>query len=140
MLGQFLSGMAPLKRRLHYVQVGILSLLIWATYAFTFQLLFQAFGFVDRYRLPGSAALVAMVITTISVVVPSSPGYVGSFHFLCQLALGLFSVPKGPALSYALILHAVSVFPVFFLGLYFLARDKLSLRSLRGEGIHAAGD
>ena len=78
-----------------------------------------------------------MVVTTISVVVPSSPGYVGSFHLLCQLALGLFAVPKGPALSYAFVLHAVSVFPVFFLGLFFLAREKLSLQSLQEENLHA---
>ncbi|MCU0275831.1 MAG: flippase-like domain-containing protein [Acidobacteria bacterium] len=136
-LEHFLCGVVPLKRRGHYFAVAALSLLIWATYALTFQLLFQAFGFVARYRLPWTAALVAMVITTISVVVPSSPGYVGTFHFLCQLSLGLFGVAKGPALSYAFVLHAVSVYPLFFLGLFFLAREKLSLRSLRAEDIHA---
>jgi glycosyltransferase 2 family protein len=139
MLGQFLCGVSPLRRRSHYAMVAALSLLIWLSYALTYQLLFLAFGFVARYRLPWSAALVAMVITTISVVVPSSPGYIGTFHFLCQLALGLFLIPKGPALSYAFVLHALSVFPVFFLGLYFLAREKLSLRSLRQEEIHAPG-
>jgi uncharacterized protein (TIRG00374 family) len=140
LLGHFLCGVLPLKRRGHYAGVALLSLLIWGTYALTFQLLFQAFGFIARYRLPWTAALVAMVITTISVVVPSSPGYVGSFHFLCQLSLGLFRVPKGPALSYAFVLHAVSVYPVFFLGLAILAREKLSLRSLPKEEIDAAGD
>jgi uncharacterized protein (TIRG00374 family) len=138
MLDQFLWGVSPLKRRGHYVIVAALSLLIWASYALSYQLLFHAFGFVARYRLPWSAALVAMVITTISVVVPSSPGYIGTFHYLCQLALGLFLIPKAAALSYALVLHAVSVFPVFFLGLFFLAREKMSLRSLRAEEIHAA--
>ena len=136
-LDRFLCGVSPLQRRGHYVIVAVLSLLIWASYALTYQLLFLAFGFVARYRLPWSAALVAMVITTISVVVPSSPGYIGTFHYLCQLALGLFLIPKGPALSYAFVLHAVSVFPVFFLGLFFLAREKMSLRSLRHEEIHA---
>jgi uncharacterized protein (TIRG00374 family) len=137
MLEQFLCGVSPLRRRRHYAAVAALSLLIWVSYALTYQLLFHAFGFVARFRLPWSAALVAMVITTISVVVPSSPGYIGTFHYLCQLALGLFLVPKGPALSYAFVLHALSVFPVFFLGLYFLAREKMSLRSLRAEEIHA---
>jgi len=139
LLEGFICGVSPLQRRGHYPVVAALSLLIWASYALTYQLLFHAFGFVSRYRLPWSAALVAMVITTISVVVPSSPGYVGSFHFLCQLSLGLFRVPKGPALSYAFILHAVSVYPLFFLGLVFLAREKLSLAALRKEEIHAAG-
>jgi uncharacterized protein (TIRG00374 family) len=137
LLDQFLNGVVPLQSRAHYLVVGILSLLIWVCYALTFQLLFYAFAFVGRYQLPWTAALVAMVVTTISVVVPSSPGYVGTFHFLCQLSLGLFNVPRGPALSYAFVLHAVSVFPVFFLGLFFLAREKLSLSSLRKEDIHA---
>jgi uncharacterized protein (TIRG00374 family) len=137
LLDQFLNGVVPLQRHAHYLAVGFLSLSIWACYALTFQLLFYAFAFVERYRLPWTAALVAMVVTTISVVVPSSPGYVGTFHFLCQLSLGLFKVPRAPALSYAFVLHAVSIFPVFFLGLFFLARDGISLRSLRKEDIYA---
>ncbi|HEX7502599.1 MAG TPA: lysylphosphatidylglycerol synthase transmembrane domain-containing protein [Acidobacteriota bacterium] len=137
LLDQFLNGVVPLQRPAHYLAVGVLSLAIWVCYALTFQLLFYAFNFVESYRLPWTAALVAMVVTTISVVVPSSPGYVGTFHFLCQLSLGLFKVPRGPALSYAFVLHAISIFPVFFLGLFFLARDRISLRSLRKEDIHA---
>jgi hypothetical protein len=137
LLEGFICGVAPLRRRRHYAAVAALTLLIWASYALATQLLFQSFGFVARYRLPWSAALVTMVITTISVVVPSSPGYIGTFHYLCQLALGLFLIPKGPALSYAFVLHALSVLPVFFLGLYFLARDRISLRALRREEIHA---
>ncbi len=137
-LEQFLCGVVPLERCGHYAVVALLSLLIWASYAWTYQLLFQAFGFVASYRLPWSAALVTMVVTTISVVVPSSPGYIGTFHYLCQLALGLFLVPKGPALSYAFVLHAISVLPVFFLGLFLLAREKLSLRMLNEEELHAA--
>jgi len=140
LLEGFICGVSPLRRRGHYAAVAALSLLIWASYALTYQLLFHAFGFVSRYRLPWSAALVAMVITTISVVVPSSPGYIGTFHYLCQVALGLFLIPKGPALSYAFVLHALSVLPVFFLGLFFLAREKISLRALRREEIHARDD
>lgn len=138
-LEQFLCGLTPLRRRGHYAAVAGLSLAIWACYALTFQFLFHAFGFVARYRLPWSAALVVLVVTTISVVVPSSPGYVGTFHFLCQLALGFFQVPRGPALSYAVAAHAFSVLPPFLLGLWFLGRERLSLKSLGREGRDAAG-
>ena len=130
LLDQFLNGIVALKSAGHYLAVGILSFLIWACYALTFQLLFYAFDFVSLYHLPWTAALVALVITTISVVVPSSPGYVGSYHFLCQLSLGLFAVPKGPALSFAFVMHAVNIFPVFFLGLFILSREKISLASI----------
>jgi glycosyltransferase 2 family protein len=128
-LDQFLNGIVALKSAGHYPVVAILSIAIWVCYALAFQLLFYAFDFVRLYHLPWTAALVALVITTISVVVPSSPGYVGSYHFLCQLSLGLFAVPKGPALSYAFVLHAVNIFPVFFLGLFILSREKISLAS-----------
>ncbi len=137
LLEQFLNGVTPLQRPVHYLAVGVLSMLIWVCYILTIQLLFFAFAFAGPYQLPWSAAMVVTVVTTISVVVPSSPGYVGSFHYLCQLALGLFAIPKGPALSYAFVLHAVSVYPLFFLGLFILAREKLSLKSLREENVHA---
>jgi len=133
LLDQFLNGIVALQHAAHYLTVGILSILIWVCYALTFQLLFYAFDFISLYHLPWTAALVALVITTISVVVPSSPGYVGSYHFLCQLSLGLFAVPKGPALSYAFVLHAINIFPVFFLGLFILSREKISLASLAKE-------
>lgn len=138
-LQQFACGLTPLRRRGHYAAVAGLSLAIWACYALTFQFLFHALGFVARYRLPWSAALVVLVVTTISVVVPSSPGYVGTFHFLCQLSLGFFQVPRGPALSYAVAAHAFSVLPPFLLGLWFLGRERLSLKSLRWQGNNAAG-
>jgi uncharacterized protein (TIRG00374 family) len=133
LLEKFLDGIVALKAASHYLMVGLLSVAIWACYALTFQLLFYAFDFVRIYHLPWTAALVALVITTISVVVPSSPGYVGTYHFLCQVSLGLFAVPKGPALSYAFVLHACNIFPVFFLGLFILSREKISLASLASE-------
>lgn len=133
LLDQFLNGIVALKSAAHYLTVGVFSLLIWVCYALTFQLLFYAFDFVSLYQLPWSAALVALVITTISIVVPSSPGYVGSYHFLCQLSLGLFAIPKGPALSFAFVMHAVNIFPVFFLGLFILSREKISLTALAKE-------
>jgi uncharacterized protein (TIRG00374 family) len=133
LLEQFLDGIVALRQASHYLAVGIFSLLIWVCYVITFQLLFYAFAFVKIYHLPWSAALVALVITTISVVVPSSPGYVGSYHFLCQLSLGLFAVPKGPALSYAFVMHAINIFPVFFLGLFIISREKISLAAIARE-------
>ncbi|MBN2399500.1 MAG: flippase-like domain-containing protein [Candidatus Aminicenantes bacterium] len=133
LIEQFLNGIVALQSTVHYLMVAILSVLIWVCYAMTFQLLFYAFDFVRIYHLPWAAALVTLVITTISVVVPSSPGYVGSYHLLCQLSLGLFAVPKGPALSYAFVLHAINIFPVFFLGLFIISREKISLAAIARE-------
>ena len=84
--------------------------------------------------------LVLLVMTTISILVPSSPGYVGTYHYLCQLALGLFLVPKGPALSYAVIVHGINILPVLVLGLIILSLEGLSIKGVKadvekGEGV-----
>ena len=129
-LGSFLDGIVPLKKRSDYPVVTVLSLLIWLGYALAFQILFRAFGFVATYALPWSAAMVLLVITTISVVVPSSPGYVGTYHYLCQISLGLFAVPKGIALSFAFVMHAVNFIPVLVVGLILVFAGGMNLRSL----------
>ena len=57
------------------------------------------------------------MFTTISIVLPTSPGYVGTYHYLCQLSLVMFGVSATDALSYAAVAHAVSVLPVTLIGL-----------------------
>jgi len=123
MLLKFVGGIVPLKRRVDYLTVAVLSLLIWACYGGAFFFSCYAFDFVAAYHLPWTASLVLLVITTVSIVVPSSPGYVGTYHYLCQVALGMFAVPPGPALSFAIAVHGINFLPVFVVGL-FLARHE----------------
>jgi glycosyltransferase 2 family protein len=135
--GRFLSGIAPLQRRMDYLVVAVLSVLIWLCYGLVFHFCLYAFDFVEVYNLAWYVALVLLVITTISVVVPSSPGYVGTFHYLTQLGLGLFSVPAAPALSYAAVVHAVCFLPVFLAGLALANHEGMSMRSVE---VAAAGE
>ena len=120
---KFFSGILPLKRWHDYITVVILSAAIWACYALAFHFGLQAFDFTKTFHLPWYSSLVLLVITTISIVVPSSPGYVGPYHYLCQVSLAMFGVPASPALSYAVVLHAVNFLPVLGLAL-FLASYK----------------
>jgi glycosyltransferase 2 family protein len=125
----FLDGIVPLKRWMDYPLTGVLSVAIWSCYGLTFHFCLYAFNFVEVYNLDWYVALVLLVITTISVVVPSSPGYLGTFHYLCQLSLGLFGVPASPALSYATVVHAVCFLPVFFAGLALANYEHMSVRA-----------
>ena len=123
----FLDGVVGLKNRRHYVITAVLSLLIWAGYGAALQVSFYAFDFVSKYDLPWTAALVTLVITTISVIVPSSPGYVGTYHLLCQLSLGLFAVPKSEALTFAFVLHGINFLPILIVGLIIASIEGVSL-------------
>lgn len=133
LLFSFLDGVVPLKHWYHYITVFLLSVLMWAAYAFIFQLVFYAFDFTSLYSLPWYSVLVLLVVTTISILVPSSPGYVGTYHYLCQLALGLFLVPKGPALSFAVIMHGINILPVLVLGLIILSLEGMSIKGVKAD-------
>ena len=95
----------------------MLSAAIWLCYAGVYYACLQAFHLTAAYHLAWYVGLVVLVLTTISVVIPSTPGYVGTYHYLCQVALLMFGVPAGEALSFAIVAHALSVLPVTLLGL-----------------------
>jgi len=135
---KFVGGVVPLKRRRDYVTVSLLSLLIWACYGGAFFFSFHAFDFVTAYHLPWTASLVLLVITTVSIVVPSSPGYVGTYHYLCQVALGMFGVPPGPALSFAIAVHAINFLPVFVVGLLFARHEGMAISRMSRAGAEEA--
>ena len=131
LIQSFLDGIVGLKSWSHYVIVTVLSILIWTCYVFIFQLAFYAFDFVNLYSLPWYASLVLLVITTISILIPSSPGYVGTYHFLCQFALGLFSVPESPALSYAFVVHGINFIPILIVGLILYSAQNIRVGNLK---------
>ena len=133
LLFSFLDGVVPLKHPSHYFIVTVITILMWAIYTFVFQIVFYSFDFVQIYSLPWYAALVLLVITTISILVPSSPGYVGTYHYLCTLALGMFSVPESPALSFAVVMHGLSFIPVLVLGLVILSIEGLNIKNIQSK-------
>ncbi len=119
----FAKGFTGLKKKSHYFIIFLLSVVIWSGYVFGFAVGLKAFNL----HLPWIAPIVLMVITTISIVVPSSPGYIGTYHYLCQLGLGFFGVPKSEALAFAIVLHAFNTIPFLILGLFSAWREGFNL-------------
>lgn len=124
--------MGGLRLSLHPAALGaviVTSLAIWTTAIWPIDLTLRAFGIV----LPASASLFIMIFLVFAVMVPASPGYVGTYHAACVYGLMAFNVEKEQALSVALVIHALGFFPVILLGLWYLGKAKLSLRSIREE-------
>lgn len=130
-----IDGIMPLIKKNHYLKVFVLTMLIWLCYAVSFQILFYSFSFVEKYSLPWLASLVLLVLTTIGVLVPSSPGYIGVYHFLCQVGLGFFGIPKGAALSYAFVMHGINFFPIIIVGLILVAVNNIKIRNFDKEQV-----
>ncbi len=126
LLGSFISGIKLTSKPKELLLILVSCFLIWGTAAWPIDLLLKAFNI----HLPFTAALFILVFLVFAVMVPSSPGYIGTYHAACVYGLMAFSIPKEQALSVALVVHAVGFFPVILFGFFFLWRDKLSFKTL----------
>ena len=85
-------------------------------------ILFPAVG-LDVIK-PVLAATFLIIVLYIGAILPSSPGKIGVFDYLCVISLALFGVEKTPALAYAIVLHLVSYGPPAVLGAYYFWRES----------------
>lgn len=125
-LASFISGIRFPGSAAGVAGTVVTSLLIWAAAIWPIDLMLRAFGL----QLPPTASMFIMVFLVFAVMVPASPGYVGTLHLACVTALSAFGVGSEQALSIAIVIHAMGFFPVTGVGLFFLWRDKLSLKTL----------
>jgi uncharacterized protein (TIRG00374 family) len=77
--------------------------------------------------LPFQAAVMVVVFAAFAKIIPSSPGSIGTFHYLVLLVVMSFQVSKEEALGYAIILHALSFLMETSLGIALVFAGNLSL-------------
>ena len=131
MLGTFIGGLRLSNKPRDVSALILSSLLVWVTATWPIDLLLRAFGLT----LPISASMFILVFLVFAVMVPASPGYVGTYHFACVTALTAFNIQSEKALSIALVIHGVSFFPVIILGLFYLSKENLSFRKLARSSV-----
>jgi len=101
------------------------SACIWCFYAAVNDMLLRAIG----EPLSVLAALFVLAVLQLGVAVPSSPGRIGVYHYLCIQALVVFGIGEAPALSYAIALHLISVVLPMALGVVLAWQLGVSLHA-----------
>jgi len=104
-VGEFLRSLDIFDRPTTILQLTGLTILIWVFYTAVNTVLLGAVG--SGYSM--LAALFLLVVLQLGVAVPSSPGRVGVYHYLAVQALSVFDIDRGTAVSYAILLHLISV-------------------------------
>ncbi|SNB45846.1 lysylphosphatidylglycerol synthase transmembrane domain-containing protein [Geobacter sp. DSM 9736] len=125
-LGSFIAGIRLSSKPADLAPLVLTSLLVWATAIWPIDLILQAFG----VHLPIIASMFIMVFLVFAVMVPASPGFIGTYHFACVTALTAFNITSEKALSIAFVIHGLSFFPVIIAGFYCLWRGNVSLRAI----------
>ncbi|MGE5618406.1 MAG: lysylphosphatidylglycerol synthase transmembrane domain-containing protein [Sphingomonadaceae bacterium] len=119
-----LKGVGPLAR------ITAVTAAIWLITVATAYLALLVF----HIQVPIWAPALVVAVTNLGMVVPSSPGYVGVYHYLVVLTLGAFGVEREPALGFAVVLHLAWIVPVCLLGVFGLWRRGLTLMGWRELG------
>lgn len=124
----FVAGLEVVRRGRLLAAALLLSLGAWLLEAGMYFAIMLGFGL----QLPLVAALLGTAAANLVTLVPSSPGYLGTFDVALQRVLvDLFGTELEVATSYTLLVHAALIVPVVALGMALLWRSELSLNDLR---------
>jgi hypothetical protein len=99
--GELAIGIGQMCKPKVLAWVLTLSVVAWFGEAGLYYFLLK--GFLINAELP--SAILVMAITTLSTLVPSSPGYIGPFHLAAFTAARMLNAPPGLATSFAIIAH-----------------------------------
>jgi glycosyltransferase 2 family protein len=135
---KFSKGLIFLRDWRCTVWVSVHTILLWLAMGISNVFVFYAFGLNKApYNLPLSASYVLLVVVSISILIPSSPGFIGVYHGGVLLTLGYYGISStsSAAVSCALVLHAAQFIPITLMGFYFLYKDGLSLSQLGKDAL-----
>lgn len=120
------SSLRILKEQGELAKISLWSLVVWITATLTNYLVLLALDI----KINGTgdmllASLLVLVGLMVGIGVPSVPGRIGIFEYICVLALAVFHIPQAQAFTYGVILHSIvfilptlaGLISVFILGL-----------------------
>jgi uncharacterized protein (TIRG00374 family) len=108
----FSLGLIPAKNLKGWILSTFYSLLLWSIPLYQIHLISLSIGI----EIPFMASFLILALSSFGVMIPSAPGFIGTFHFWVQLGFVLYGVSKEAALSAAILYHAIFFFPTLLLG------------------------
>jgi uncharacterized protein (TIRG00374 family) len=128
--GAFIEGLHALRGGGAVAILLAYSVVIWAVEAAFYLLIVRAFGVSLPVGSLVLSALLMLVVVNLGIMLPSAPGYVGTFQFFGVLALGVFGVQREVALSASIVAHGVQYVLVTVVGLLFFWQANLTFSAL----------
>ncbi len=118
---RFLTGFESLRSILDVGMVFITSVLIWLIETCTYYFVMRAFGM----NLSFYALMMLNGVLNLVTMIPSAPGYIGTFDAVGIQLLGSFGISADVATGFILVLHVTLWLPITLVGAIFFAREGL---------------
>ncbi len=109
----FSLGLSMTRKPHQWVLVVFYSLLLWCASLGQIKLVELSIGL----PMPLIAPFLVMAMASFGVMIPSAPGFIGTFHLSVQYAYLFYGIGKEIGLSAAILWHASFFFPTLILGL-----------------------
>lgn len=122
----FNEGISVIKSTDKLFIISIFTFLAWASHVGAVFFLFHMFN-ID---LPITAAVVVIIINYLALMVPITPGNIGSFQLAVVAALNIFSVPKTEAVLFSIILYLIDMLPMMILSGFFVFKEHFSISEI----------
>lgn len=126
LIDRFSTGLDVIRHPGRLLVVFLLSTACWIVTGCATYIWLLAFNL----DIPWFAGIFVLVVINLGSAIPSSPGYVGVYHYLAVLALSAWNIDRGPALAYAIGTHALNMIANVGLGVIFLSKEGVSLKDL----------
>ena len=128
----FVIGLGILRHGSAVLPLVLYSLALYGVTILGIHTCLMAFSF----SFPWYASIVLLVTLTLGFIIAPTPGYVGAIQVASVETLALFGVDRGAAFSFSIFYHVSQYLPITLGGLWYLARQGLSL----GRAASAAGE
>lgn len=123
-------GFSFVRRPAVALAAATLTVVSWLLIALSFWLCLLAF----ELRLGFEAGLLVVIAVNLAMILPSGPAAVGVFEAATLVALSAFGIDRSAALSYAIVVHALNVFPFILVGYVVLQHHTFAVRRERRRG------
>ena len=116
---KILDGLSSIKKEM-VIPVIISSLILWSIYLLDVYLLQKAF----QFNLSWLEILAVLVISSLALSIPSSPGMIGTFHAAVKYTMvDLFAYSANDGNSFAILMHAYGYILFTSLGAYYFMKS-----------------
>jgi glycosyltransferase 2 family protein len=124
---QFIAGLKGLQDNRHFLLFTFCTVIVWLLESVIVWMVSQAFSL----DLSITHALFILVAVGIGTIIPSSPGYIGTFEFFAVNALATLGINESRALGFTLTLHICMILGTSIIGGLCLAASGQTFFGLR---------
>jgi uncharacterized protein (TIRG00374 family) len=122
----FNRGISVMKSTEKLVVISFFTAIWWGAHVGVVYFLFHT----CHLQMPFLAAVVVIIINSLALMVPITPGNIGSFQLAVVAGLNIFSVSKTDAVFFSFLLYIVDMLPMLVLSGFYIFKRQFSLQQI----------